>query len=76
MAHPFRESMGLWYNGPMAQTEPEPGFLQAFRLFVVTQIVFWVIVGPILVVIQVAQVEGPGLEQATDMTLVERLTLR
>jgi signal transduction histidine kinase len=59
----------------MVPTEPEPGFLQAFRLFVVTQIVFWVIVGPILIVIQMAQVEGPGLERATDMTLVERLTL-
>jgi signal transduction histidine kinase len=59
----------------MYRTEPEPGFLQAFRLFVVTQIVFWVIVGPILIVIQMAQVEGPGLEPATDMTLVERLTL-
>ena len=59
----------------MAQTEPEPGFLQAFRLFVVTQIVFWVIVGPILIVIQLAQGDGPGLERAADMTLVERLTL-
>jgi len=55
--------------------ELEPGFLQAFRLFVVTRIVFWVIIGPILIVMEMARDETLSLDQATSMTLVERLTL-
>ena len=55
--------------------ELEPGFVQAFRLFVVTRIVFWVIIGPILIVMEMARDETLSLEQATSMTLVERLTL-
>ena len=55
--------------------ELEPGFVQAFRLFVVTRIVFWVIIGPILIVMEMARDEALSLEQATSMTLVERLTL-
>ena len=44
----------LWYNGGMRQHELEPGFLQAYRLFVVTCIVFWVMIGPILAVLSLA----------------------
>ena len=55
--------------------EIEPGFVQAFRLFVVTRIVFWVIIGPILIVMEMARDETLSLDQATSMTLVERLTL-
>jgi signal transduction histidine kinase len=57
------------------RVEPEPGFLQAFRLFVVTRMVFWVIIGPILIVMEMARDETLSFEQATSMTLVERLTL-
>ena len=57
------------------EIELEPGFVQAFRLFVVTRIVFWVIIGPILIVMEMARDETLSLEQATSMTLVERLTL-
>jgi signal transduction histidine kinase len=57
------------------EIELEPGFVQAFRLFVVTRIVFWVIIGPILIVMEMARDETVSLEQATSMTLVERLTL-
>ncbi|MGD8475290.1 MAG: sensor histidine kinase [Anaerolineae bacterium] len=57
------------------RTELEPGFLQAFRLFVVTRMVFWVIIGPVLIVMEMARDETLSLEQATSMTLVERLTL-
>jgi signal transduction histidine kinase len=53
----------------------EPGFLQAFRLFVVTRLVFWVIIGPILIVMEMARDETLSLDQATSMTLIERLTL-
>ncbi len=57
------------------EAELEPGFLQAFRLFIVTRIVFWVIIGPILIVMEMARDETLTLDQATNMTLVERLTL-
>ena len=57
------------------EIELEPGFVQAFRLFVVTRIVFWVIIGPILIVMEMARDETLSLDQATSMTLVERLTL-
>ena len=57
------------------EIELEPGFVQAFRLFVVTRIVFWVIIGPILIVMEMARDETLSLEQASSMTLVERLTL-
>jgi signal transduction histidine kinase len=53
----------------------EPGFLQAFRLYIVTRIVFWVVIGPILVVVQMAQGTGQTVGQVTRLTLVERLTL-
>lgn len=55
--------------------EIEPGFMQAFRLFVITRTVFWVIIGPILIVMEMARDETASLEQVTSMTLVERLTL-
>ena len=53
----------------------EPGFLQAFRLFIVTRIVFWVVIGPILTVVQMARSEGVALDEVTNLTLIERLTL-
>ncbi len=59
----------------MEQTELEPGFLQAFRLFVVTRIVFWVVIGPILIVVQMARGGSMPLDEITNLTLIERLTL-
>jgi signal transduction histidine kinase len=59
----------------MRQPEVEPGFLQVFRFFIVTRIVFWVIIGPILVVVTMAQGTDLTLEQITRMTIIERLTL-
>jgi signal transduction histidine kinase len=59
----------------MEHTDLEPGFLQAFRLFMVTRIVFWIVIGPILIVVQLARDTGLTPEQATQLTLIERLTL-
>ena len=59
----------------MENTELEPGFLQAYRLFVVTRIVFWVIIGPILIVVQMAQGAATTPDTVSSMTLIERLTL-
>jgi signal transduction histidine kinase len=65
----------LWYNGRMKEVELEPGFLQVFRIFSVTRIIFWVVIGPILVVVTMAQGTDLTLEQVTRMTIIERLTL-
>jgi signal transduction histidine kinase len=59
----------------MKRTALEPGFLQAFRLFIATRIVFWVVIGPILVVLEVAQGTDLTLDEITSMTMIERLTL-
>jgi signal transduction histidine kinase len=59
----------------MKQPELEPGFLQAFRLFVITQIAFWVVIGPILVVVEMSTNASLTLDQAASLTLIERLSL-
>ncbi len=65
----------LWYNDAMKRLNVEPGFLQVFRLFVATRILFWVVIGPIMVVVTMAQGTDLPLDQITRMTLIERLTL-
>ena len=57
------------------QNELEPGFLQTYRLFVVTRIVFWVVIGPIVSVMQLARDEGAPIGQSADAAVVDRLTL-
>jgi signal transduction histidine kinase len=57
------------------QTELEPGFLQAYRLFIVTRIVFWIVIGPILIVMQMARGGNLNTDQIISMNLIERLTL-
>lgn len=57
------------------QSALEPGFLQAYRLFIVTRIVFWVLIGPIVTVMQIAREEGALIGQSADAAIVERLTL-
>jgi signal transduction histidine kinase len=59
----------------MRRTAIEPGFLQAFRLFVATRIVFWVVIGPILVVLEMAQGTDLTPDQIANMTVVEWLTV-
>jgi signal transduction histidine kinase len=59
----------------MKQTGLEPGFMQAFRLFVATRMVFWVVIGPILVVITAAQGPALTMDEIAAMTIIERLTL-
>ncbi len=59
----------------MKKTEIQPGFLQAYRMFVTTRIVFWVIIGPILIVLQLASSQTGALVELPSMSLIERLTL-
>jgi signal transduction histidine kinase len=59
----------------MRETDLEPGFLQAFRLYIVTRMVFWVIIGPILVVVEMAQGSELAPAEIANLSLIERLTL-
>ena len=36
------------------ENAPEPGFIQAYRFFVVIQILFWLAVGPVLILLELA----------------------
>lgn len=60
----------------MNQREPEPGFVQAYRLFIVTRLLFWLVVGPILLVITLAsEAEGLPPPGGTGMDLVARFSV-
>jgi signal transduction histidine kinase len=65
----------LCYNDCVSEEHLEPGFLRVFRVFVSTQIVFWVLIGPILVLVEMTRGGSSTLDQVMSMTLVERLTL-
>jgi signal transduction histidine kinase len=65
----------VWYNGCVRETGPEPGFVQAYRLFVVVRILFWIVIGPILVVFELAANPELTPSQASGMPLVERFTM-
>ena len=36
------------YTLPMRDATPEPGFIPAYRFFIVIRILFWLAVGPVL----------------------------
>ena len=59
----------------MKRPDVEPGFLRVFRMFIITQIVFWVVIGPIIIVVEMAGGSNLSLGEVTTMTLTERLTL-
>jgi len=59
----------------MKGAQLEPGFLQIYRIFVATRMVFWVVIGPILIVIELAQPEMGTPAEIPSLTLIERLTL-
>src|SRR5512136_2862762 len=57
----------------MEERTPEPGFVQAYRLFVMIRIIFWLVVGPILVLIELAGNPGLSPEQVTNQRLIQQL---
>ena len=57
----------------MRERTPEPGFVQAYRLFVMIRIIFWLVVGPVLVLIELAGNPGLSPEQVTSQPLVQRM---
>lgn len=54
---------------------PEPGFVQAYRLFVAIRILFWFGVGPALVLFELAGNPNLTSAQAANQPLVQRLSL-
>ena len=59
----------------MKRPSVDPGFLRVFRIFVVTQIVFWVVIGPIMIVVDMAGGGSLSLGEVATLTLAERLRL-
>jgi signal transduction histidine kinase len=52
---------------------PEPGFVQAYRLFVVIRIIFWLVVGPVLVLIELAGNPHLSPEQVAGQPLIQQM---
>jgi signal transduction histidine kinase len=57
----------------MREPTPEPGFVQAYRLFVVIRITFWLVVGPVLVLIELAGNPALSPEQIARQPLIQQL---
>lgn len=71
----FIEKMLVWYTSAMIERTREPGFVQAYRLFVVIRIIFWLVVGPVLVIIELAGNPNLSPEQAANQPLIQQLAL-
>ena len=63
----------VWYTSAMRESMPEPGFVQAYRLFVAIRIMFWLVVGPVLVLIELAGNPSLSPEQVASQPLVQQL---
>jgi signal transduction histidine kinase len=59
----------------MRERAPEPGFVQAYRLFVAIRIMFWLVVGPVLVLIELAGNPSLSPEQVANQPLIQQLAL-
>jgi signal transduction histidine kinase len=57
----------------MRERAPEPGFVPAYRLFVMIRIIFWLAVGPVLVLIELAGNPGLTPAQLASQPLIQRL---
>jgi signal transduction histidine kinase len=57
----------------MRERSPEPGFVQAYRLFVVIRIIFWLVVGPVLVLIELAGNPSLSPEQVASQPLIQQM---
>jgi signal transduction histidine kinase len=66
---------GLCYTWRMKENGPEPGFVQAYRLFVVIRILFWFAVGPALVLFELAGNPNLSPDQASSQPLLRNLSL-
>jgi signal transduction histidine kinase len=65
----------VWYTLAMREHAPEPGFVQAYRLFVMIRIIFWLVVGPVLVLLELTGNPNLTPEQVGSQPLIQRLAL-
>jgi signal transduction histidine kinase len=63
----------VWYTARMRDPTPEPGFVQAYRLFVAIRIMFWLVVGPVLVLIELAGNPGLSPDEVARQPLIRQL---
>jgi signal transduction histidine kinase len=63
----------VWYTSTMRERTPEPGFVQAYRLFVMIRIIFWLVVGPVLVLLELAGNPGLSPEQVAGQPLIQQM---
>jgi len=59
----------------MAKNDPEPGFIPAYRFFVVIRILFWLAVGPVLILLQIAGDPTLTADPAAGERLIRNLSL-
>jgi signal transduction histidine kinase len=59
----------------MRETTPEPGFVQAYRLFMVIRLLFWAAVGPVLILLQLAGDPNINAQDAAGQELIRRLSV-
>ena len=59
----------------MRETTPEPGFIQAYRLFIVIRLLFWLLIGPVLILIELAGNPALTMDQVSREDLIRRLSL-
>lgn len=59
----------------MKQTAPEPGFVPAYRFFVVVRVLFWIAVGPVLLLLQLAGDPSMTADPAAGERLISALSL-
>lgn len=59
----------------MQTSAPEPGFIPAYRFFVVIRILFWLAVGPVLLLLQMAGDPAVAADPALGQRLIRALSL-
>ncbi|MGE5601493.1 MAG: hypothetical protein ACM30E_00480, partial [Nitrososphaerales archaeon] len=59
----------------METAKPEPGFIQAYRFFVAIRILFWLAVGPVLLLLQLAGDPTVTADQVAGERLIRALSL-
>ena len=59
----------------MRDATPEPGFIPAYRIFMLIRILFWLAVGPVLILLQLAGDPSLTGDPATGERLISNLTL-
>ncbi len=63
------------YTSPMRDATLEPGFIPAYRFFMLIRILFWLAVGPVLILLQLAGDPAVASDPVAGERLIRNLTL-